>query len=720
MVETLQLISLREDEDLRENLCQNAAFTSNTHWSDVSWIMVKVPTNLSLLATKSDTKEPRIENIFLAHKYDKRIPANHIAIPRAHRPAVWGRIFKVKVEVIPVHSLETVSTASTVTLYITNITDIKVQQQILHADLIQHITAAITGRPVFVGETYMIAVQGLLLKAQVVLIAHIKEGSVQIGLIQDNYTHLDFDLDPKLQPLLTELPPIALSTTRPYAHLTELMTQEMDFSQYGIGGLNQALTQIFRRAFISRMCDPVIWKKMGGKHVKDILLYGPPGTGKTLIARQIAKILKVENYKVVNGPEILNKYVGESEGNMRRLFDGASEDPNNICLVIFDEIDAICRARGMDSTSGQRDGLVNQLLSEMDGVKTHDRNILVIGMTNRKELLDPALLRPGRFEVQIEITLPDEAGRLAILQVHTLEMIKNNLLSPQVSLEQWAQRTVNYTGAELEGLVRSAQSYAMMAHVKQQQEESQNQEQKLIDTSPLVEEWHFEQAAKETPSAFGAAQESWQKYQWGGIVNCAVIPDHNPQPLMKWCNDLECKSPLRTMLLYGAHGTGCTAIAAFLAQNSRAACIKWLSCRNMTHLGESARAQLLRDAFHNAHQSQTSLIVVDDLEDWCDFISPQRFSSFLFQQLRQLCRLDPPPGRQCTIVCTTHAWSFFATYGWDDGVFLETHELSGITTQEQLQAVGEAYHLPENHPLYLTPTPTTIKHLVYTYGLSQK
>ena len=149
-----------------------------------------------------------------------------------------------------------------------------------------------------------------------------------------------------------------------------------------------------------------------------MLLHGPPGTGKTLIARKIAGALNCEEPKICNGPEIFDKYVGGSEQKVRELFaDAEAEqaekgDESGLHVIIFDEIDAICRARGSrgsDST-GVGENVVNQLLSKMDGVESLN-NILIIGMTNRKDMIDEAILRPGRMEIHLEIGLPDQHGR---------------------------------------------------------------------------------------------------------------------------------------------------------------------------------------------------------------------------------------------------------------------------------------------------------------------
>jgi vesicle-fusing ATPase len=174
----------------------------------------------------------------------------------------------------------------------------------------------------------------------------------------------------------------------------------------GIGGLDTEFSSIFRRAFASRIFPPGLIEKLGIQHVKGILLFGPPGTGKTLIARQIGKMLNSREPKVINGPEVLNKYVGQSEENIRKLFADAEKEykekgeESGLHIIIFDELDAVCKQRGSGAGGGTGvgDSVVNQLLSKLDGVDQLN-NILLIGMTNRKDMIDDALLRPGRLEV---------------------------------------------------------------------------------------------------------------------------------------------------------------------------------------------------------------------------------------------------------------------------------------------------------------------------------
>lgn len=203
------------------------------------------------------------------------------------------------------------------------------------------------------------------------------------------------------------------------------------------------------------------------KHAKGILLYGPPGTGKTLIARQIGNLLSSVKPKLINGPEIFNKMVGQSEENVRNIFAEAIRDQSSLSdesplhVFIFDEFDAMCKVRGMSaSSSGVGDSVVNQLLSIIDGVNVLN-NIFIIAMTNRKDLIDPAILRAGRIGIHIPISLPSKLGRKQILKIHTQKMTENSMIGKNVDLDCLAHITDNYSGSEISRLVEMACEYAL-------------------------------------------------------------------------------------------------------------------------------------------------------------------------------------------------------------------------------------------------------------------
>jgi vesicle-fusing ATPase len=242
-----------------------------------------------------------------------------------------------------------------------------------------------------------------------------------------------------------------------------------------VGGLDEVLEEIVRRVLKSRSLPPKILTTLGISHTRGLLLYGPPGTGKTLIARELAAALgKGTRIRIVNGPELMEKYVGESERRVRELFAEADEEwdrkgyKSDLHVIIFDEFDAVGRRRSAASMSssegnGVRESVVNQLLAKLDGV-TERNNVLVIGLTNRRDLIDPALLRPGRLEVQIEVTPPTRAGRLEILCI-LLEKLKTGGFLTEDEVKELATfvagQTILFTGADLAGVVRSAASFAI-------------------------------------------------------------------------------------------------------------------------------------------------------------------------------------------------------------------------------------------------------------------
>ncbi|XP_061787634.1 vesicle-fusing ATPase-like [Nerophis lumbriciformis] len=439
-----------------------------------------------------------------------------------------------------------------------------------------------------------------------------------------------------------------------------IISPDWNFEKIGIGGLDKEFSDIFRRAFASRVFPPDIVEQMGCKHVKGILLYGPPGCGKTLMARQIGKMLNACEPKIVNGPEILNKYVGESEANIRKLFADAEDEQkrlganSGLHIIIFDEIDAICKQRGsMAGSTGVHDTVVNQLLSKMDGVEQLN-NILVIGMTNRSDLIDEALLRPGRLEVKMEIGLPDEKGRVQILHIHTAKMRQYKLLAPDVDVKELAGDTKNYSGAELEGLVRAAQSTAMNRHIKASSTVEVNIE--TAETLQVSREDFMAALNNDVKPAFGTNEEEYASFIMNGIIRwgdpvSAILDDG--ELLVQQTKNSE-YTPLVSVLLEGPANSGKTALAAKIAEDSKFPFIKICSPDKMIGHSEIAKCQAIKKVFEDAYKSQLSCVVVDDIERLLDYVPiGPRFSNLVLQALLVLLKKPPPKGRKLLIVGTS-------------------------------------------------------------------
>jgi len=212
-----------------------------------------------------------------------------------------------------------------------------------------------------------------------------------------------------------------------------------------IGGLEEAKQQL-REAVEWPLKFPEIFEKLGIRPPKGILLFGPPGTGKTMLAKAVATESGA-NFIAVRGPEILSKWVGESEKAVREIFRRARQTAP--CVIFFDEIDSIAPMRGFAHDSGVTERIVNQLLAEMDGIQPLNR-VVVIAATNRPDILDPALLRPGRFDRLIYVPPPDEKARLEILKIY----VRSLPIDSTVNLEELAKKLEGYTGADIEALAR--------------------------------------------------------------------------------------------------------------------------------------------------------------------------------------------------------------------------------------------------------------------------
>jgi transitional endoplasmic reticulum ATPase len=253
-----------------------------------------------------------------------------------------------------------------------------------------------------------------------------------------------------------------------------------------VGGLERAKS-LLREALEWPLQYGDLFEAAGVRPLKGILLSGPPGCGKTLLAQAAASAIQV-NFISVKGPALLSKYVGESERAVREVFRKAKQAAP--CLVFFDEIDALVPKRGGGASDAHvSERVVGQFLAELDGIEKLT-GVLVLAATNRPDIVDPALLRPGRFDVVVEIPLPDEQERLAILRIQT----RGKPVSQEVRLEAIAANTDGMTGADLGAICH----HAALNAIRERVEEARGAEQEHSVSRPLIiQPRHFEAALNE-------------------------------------------------------------------------------------------------------------------------------------------------------------------------------------------------------------------------------
>jgi transitional endoplasmic reticulum ATPase len=290
----------------------------------------------------------------------------------------------------------------------------------------------------------------------------------------------------------------ALKGIEPSA-LREVFVEVPDVTWNDVGGLDGTKERL-RETIQWPLEYPEVFEQLDMQAAKGVMLYGPPGTGKTLLAKAVANEAD-SNFISIKGPELLNKYVGESEKGVREVFKKARE--NAPTVVFFDEIDSIATERGRNtSDSGVSERVVSQLLTELDGLEALE-DVVVIATSNRPDLIDSALLRPGRLDRHVHVPVPDEAARRAIFDVHT----RNKPLADDVDLDSLARKTEGYVGADVEAVCREAAMTASREFIHSVTKEEIGESVGNVRITMA----HFEQALDEvTPSV---TQETRRRYE---------------------------------------------------------------------------------------------------------------------------------------------------------------------------------------------------------------
>ena len=411
---------------------------------------------------------------------------------------------------------------------------------------------------------------------------------------------------PSTQVVLSEKPAKVLATEIPR------------ISYEDIGGLNDEIRKV-REMIELPLRYPELFERLGVEAPKGVLLHGPPGTGKTLLAKAVASETNA-NFSSISGPEIMSKFYGESEGRLREIFDNAQENAPSI--IFIDELDSIAPKRE-EVTGEVEKRVVSQLLALMDGLQSRGK-VVVIGATNRPNALDPALRRPGRFDREIEIGVPNKDGRLQVLQIHTRGMP----LTDDVDLKRLANVTHGFVGADLEALTKEAALHALRKILPEIDFEADSVPAEILNKI-IVDMNDFQESLKEIePSAMREVLVEVPNVKWTDIGGLAEVKEELQEAIewpLKYPEIFAYMNtaPPKGVLLYGPPGTGKTMLAKAVANESEANFISIKGPEVLSKwVGESEKA--IREVFRKARQASPTIIFFDEL----DSITPVRGTGF--------------------------------------------------------------------------------------------
>ena len=374
-----------------------------------------------------------------------------------------------------------------------------------------------------------------------------------------------------------------------------------------IGGLKTEIQKI-REMVELPIRYPELFERLGIEPPKGVLLYGPPGTGKTLLAKAVANESDA-NFIDISGPELVSKFVGESEEKLREIFNEAKEKAPTI--IFMDEIDAIAPKRE-EATNEVERRMVSQLLTLMDGISTRGQ-VIVVGATNRQNAIDPALRRPGRFDREIEIGVPDRDARKEIMQIHT----RNMPLTSDVNMDELANQTHGYTGADLAALAREAAMFTLRTLLPKILDKKSIPNELLIELKVSRDDF-LKAVGAIQPSALREVFVERPNVHWvdvGGLEEvksqlkeAVELPIKNPEAFQRMGI-----RPIKGILLVGAPGTGKTMLAKAVATEREANFISIKGPELLSkYVGESEKAT--REIFRKARMAAPCILFIDEID----------------------------------------------------------------------------------------------------------
>ena len=376
-----------------------------------------------------------------------------------------------------------------------------------------------------------------------------------------------------------------------------------------IGGLTDEVKKV-REMVELPLKRPEIFMRLGIEPPKGVLLYGPPGTGKTLLAKAVANESEA-HFILLNGPEIMSKFYGESEKKIREIFDEAEK--NSPSIIFIDEIDSLAPRRE-DAGGEVERRVVSQLLTMMDGLQSRGK-VVVIGATNRQNAIDPALRRPGRFDREVEISVPDKVGRLQILKIHTrgMPLIKN------VKLEEIARKTHGFVGADINSLCKETAMIVIRNNLHKLNAEDDKEIPQEVLKQLKISHKDFEQALKIVrPSAMREVLVETPSTKWkdiGGIENIKRDLKESVEWPLKFPDAFSRMGikPPKGVLLYGPPGTGKTLLAKAVANESEANFIQ-IKGPSLLSMWVGKSEEGVRKVFERARQVSPCVIFFDEID----------------------------------------------------------------------------------------------------------
>ena len=453
-----------------------------------------------------------------------------------------------------------------------------------------YLAQALEGRPIVKGDLIEVSIMGRKFD----LVVQGYQPSGEAATIQ-NFTHIKISEKPAKEEI-AKGPKVAYED---------------------IGGLRDEVDKV-REMIELPLRHPELFEKLGVEAPKGVLLHGPPGTGKTLLAKAVASETSA-NFTSIGGPEIMSKFYGESEERLRDIFKEAAENAPSI--IFIDEIDSIAPKRDEVTAETER-RIVAQLLALMDGLQTRGK-VVVIGATNRPNALDPAIRRPGRFDREIEIGIPDKDGRLEIIQIHTRGMP----LADDVDLVQLASMTHGYVGADVAALTREAAMRALRKVLPNIDLEAQTIPTELLNSLKVTMTDFMDAYREMQPSTLREVLLDTPNVKWEDIGGLEE-PKQELMETVEWPLRYAAlfkhmnAVPPKGILLYGPPGTGKTLLAKAVATESQA---NFISIKGPEFLskwvGESEKA--VRETFRKARQAAPCVIFLDEI----DAIAPLRGTS---------------------------------------------------------------------------------------------